>query len=141
MTLMETTATTTTNDENQMTIAPDSIYFASIINFDGTDLERVDVRTLNADRLESLSDESAAAGDASLSAVICMVVAGAEPIRIEGRETIRAMMGDEAAETDAEIMLELLRKWGHIVDGFLCITQEAWADFDSEAANLAAANR
>jgi hypothetical protein len=124
-----------------MTIAPDTIYAASVMNAEGTATESVDIRTLNADQLESLNDEAAAAGDASLSAVICMVLAGAEPIRIEGRETIRAMMGDEADETDAEVMLELLRKWGHIVDGFLCITEDAWADFDSEAANLVAANR
>ena len=121
-----------------MTIAPDTIYAASVMNAAGTDTESVDIRTLNADRLESLKDEAAAAGDASLSAVICMVLASAEPIRIEGRETIRTMMGDEADETDAEIMLELLRKWGHIVNGFLCITEDAWANLDSEAANIVA---
>jgi hypothetical protein len=121
-----------------MTIAPDFIYAARLLTAEGTDTETVDVRTLSAERLKALGEEAAAAGDASLSAVICMMQEGAEPIRIESCETIRAMMGDEATEADAEIMLDLLRTWGHLHNGWLCITDAVWADLDSEAANIAA---
>jgi hypothetical protein len=121
-----------------MTTAPDTIFAACVMSAEGTDAETVDVRTLSAERLEALGNEAAAAGDATLSAVICMMQAGAEPIRIEGLATIRAMMGGDATEVDAEIMLDLLRTWGHITDGWLCITDALWADLDSEAANLAA---
>jgi hypothetical protein len=121
-----------------MTTAPETIYTASIMDAKGEGLETVDLRNLSADRLEALGNEADAAGDAELSAVIGMMLDGAEPIRIGDLETIRAMMSEEAAEAEAEIMLTLLCEWGHMIEGWLCISSSAWSDLGSEAANLAA---
>jgi len=131
-----------------MTITPDSLYFASIMNAEGTDTERVDVRTLNAKRLESLCDEAASVGDHKLAAVISMVQADEEPSElpatIDGQlEQIAELMGSDATAEDAAAMRALLVRFNCLVsagDGsyWVCCTGEIWDDFVSEAVNIVA---
>ena len=94
----------------------------------------LDLSVLPRRRLQQISDEAAAAGDLEVVAVIDTLLAGEQPTYIapDVVEAIHRRLGGEATIEDALAMIDLLQDHGHLVDGWLVITDQQWDDLASE---------
>lgn len=104
----------------------------------------LDLRELAPDRLRACYDESAAHGDLHCVAVIETLLAGEEPVYLGGNvlEEIRARLGDECNEIDAERFKWRLVDLEHFTpSGWLVITEARWDELALDAADIAEAAR